>query len=124
MTGDEWEMKKKILIVLGLELLVLITMGFILIPGGDEKQEGHTPSSLYTDFKILEAAFTLGVVFKFFAWLGNTILHRIGFNVLATLCFSYWIVGSYVSSVYLFMIVLFLLVIPLVPAEKLLKGDD
>ena len=70
MTEDEWEMKKKVLIVLGLGLLVLITMGFILIPSGDEKQEGHTPSSLYTDFKILEAAFTLGVVFKLAAKVG------------------------------------------------------
>ena len=49
---------------------------------------------------------------------------RIGLEVLATLLLSYWLVGSYCSSGYIFALTLLILAIPFIPIEKFLELDD
>ena len=74
--------------------------------------------------KRLESALVLGGISKFFAFVHHLREARIGLEVLATLLLSYWLVGSYCSSGYIFALTLLILAIPFIPIEKLLELDD
>ena len=126
--GKDWGNKKKVLIVLAFELLTLIVMAIILIPGSssvvknykyhDEKME---KDNFWVDLKRYQSALAVAVVCKLFAFIIQKRPFRIGLEVLATLLFSYWIVGSYTASGYLFVFILFILIIPFIPVERWLK---
>ena len=115
--GKDWGNKKKVLIVLAFELLTLLGVAIILIPGSST----DVKENFWIDLKKYQSALALAVICKLFAFINQKRPFRIGLEVLATLLFSYWIVGSYTASGYLFAFILIILIIPFIPVERWLK---